>query len=183
MEVNQIIGENVRRLRTERNLSLGKLADACGVSKVMISQIEKGGANPTINTLWKIAGGLGVTYSALLEEKEPETQIVRYDEVPQQADENGGYRLLCYFPSTPSRDFELFQCELDGGCAHVTDGHSSRSREFVLVTQGVLDISIGQERYTLQTGDCVGFDATRRHEYRNAGDETAVFTCINHYPA
>ncbi|MGI6535711.1 MAG: helix-turn-helix domain-containing protein [Eggerthellaceae bacterium] len=183
MEVNQIIGENVKRLRTERNLSLGKLADACGVSKVMISQIEKGGANPTINTLWKIAGGLGVTYSALLEEKEPETQVVRYSEAAMQADEDGGYRLLCYFPSTPSRDFELFQCELDAGCTHVTDGHPSHSREFVLVTRGTLDIAIGQERYSLQAGDCAGFDATQRHEYANTTGETTVFTCINHYPA
>jgi transcriptional regulator with XRE-family HTH domain len=58
MEVNTVIAENLKRLRTTRHLSLGKLAELSGVSKVILSQIEKGDSNPTINTLWKIAGYL-----------------------------------------------------------------------------------------------------------------------------
>jgi transcriptional regulator with XRE-family HTH domain len=50
-----MIAENLKRLRLERNLSLGQLAELFDVSKVMISQIKKGDINPTINTIWKIA--------------------------------------------------------------------------------------------------------------------------------
>ena len=60
MEANRIIAENLRRLRVERNLSLGALSLLCGVSKVMLSQIEKGDTSPTINTIWKIANGFKV---------------------------------------------------------------------------------------------------------------------------
>ena len=51
MELNEIIAENLKRLRTERGLSLGRLAELSGVSKVMLSQVEKGESSPTINTL------------------------------------------------------------------------------------------------------------------------------------
>ena len=49
MELNEIIAENLKRLRTERGLSLGRLAELSGVSKVMLSQVEKGESSPTIN--------------------------------------------------------------------------------------------------------------------------------------
>ena len=53
MNLNEIIAVNLKRLRAERGFSLGKLSELSGVSKVMLSQIEKGESNPTINTLWK----------------------------------------------------------------------------------------------------------------------------------
>ena len=69
MNLNEIIAVNSKRLRAERGFSLGKLSELSGVSKVMLSQIEKGESNPTINTLWKIAGGLQVSYTKLIDEQ------------------------------------------------------------------------------------------------------------------
>ncbi|HEK9068094.1 TPA: helix-turn-helix transcriptional regulator, partial [Clostridioides difficile] len=51
MSINTVIAKNLNRLRNERNLSLGQLAELSGVSKVMLSQIEKGDSNPTVNTI------------------------------------------------------------------------------------------------------------------------------------
>ena len=51
METSQIIAENIKRIRTEQGLSLGQLAELSGVSKVILSQIEKGNSNPTVNTM------------------------------------------------------------------------------------------------------------------------------------
>ncbi len=68
MNLNNIIAGNLKRLRNERQLSLSKLSDICGVSKVMLGQIERGESNPTINTIWKIAGGLRVPYTSLIDE-------------------------------------------------------------------------------------------------------------------
>ena len=56
-----------RMARAERNLTLGQLSQVSGVSKAMLSDIEKGGSNPTINTIWKIANGLNVPYTRLME--------------------------------------------------------------------------------------------------------------------
>ena len=63
MELGKIIAFNLKRLRMERNLSQGQLAKEAGISKAMLSDIEKGGSNPTINTIWKIANGLNVPYT------------------------------------------------------------------------------------------------------------------------
>ena len=80
MNINQVIADNLKRLRTERNLSLGQLASLSGVSKVMLSQIEKGDTNPTINTIWKIAKGLKVSYTALLEQQKQNTTLIKKSE-------------------------------------------------------------------------------------------------------
>ena len=55
MEINTIIGNNLKKIRQEKKLTLDELAGITGVSKGMLSQIEKGTTNPTINTIWKIS--------------------------------------------------------------------------------------------------------------------------------
>src|SRR5215475_11842708 len=61
-----IVGKNLKRLRSKRGLSLEKLAQASGVSRAMLGQVELGQSAPTINVLWKIARALGVPFSALI---------------------------------------------------------------------------------------------------------------------
>ena len=53
-QMNQIVAKNIKRLREERKLSMDELSKLSGVSKSMLAQIERGGGNPTISTLWKI---------------------------------------------------------------------------------------------------------------------------------
>src|SRR5438067_12758796 len=65
-DLTPIVGENLRRLRTQRGLSLERLAQISGVSRAMLGQIELGQSAPTINVLWKIARALEVTFSALI---------------------------------------------------------------------------------------------------------------------
>lgn len=79
MSINTVIAKNLNRLRNERNLSLGQLAELSGVSKVMLSQIEKGDSNPTVNTIWKIASGLNVPYTAILEQ--PQMKLLLYQKL------------------------------------------------------------------------------------------------------
>ena len=76
MNLNATIAANLKRLRLERNLSLGQLAELSGVSKVMLGHIEKGDSNPTINMLWKIANGLKVPYTMLIDEQENDSEFV-----------------------------------------------------------------------------------------------------------
>ena len=91
MEISEIIGENLRRIRLERNLSLGQLSRQCGVSKVMLSQIEKGAGNPSVGTVWKIADALQVPYTSLLEREIDSGTVISPAEIPAQAlDDRGG---------------------------------------------------------------------------------------------
>lgn len=182
MEISEIIGQNLKRLRQERNLSLGQLAEQAGVSKVMLSNIEKGDSNPTVNTMFKIVTGLGVSYSALMEQQIPEVSVVRGHDVVPQVDDGGTYRLGCYFPSTPERDFEIYHDVLDPGASHETNGHGEGTEEFVYVTSGTLAMTVGESSYELATRDAIHFDASQRHVYRAVGASPVDMVVINRYP-
>lgn len=67
MKLNDIIAANLNKLRTDRNLSRYQLSELSKISKVMLSQIEKGESNPTTNTIWKIITGLQVPYTKLID--------------------------------------------------------------------------------------------------------------------
>ena len=107
MDLGQQIGANLKQLRTERGLTLGQLSSLAGISKAMLSELEKGNANPTINTLWKIANGLKVPYTRLMEGAEPTATLVRREEVFPQTEEGGHYRVFCYFPGGSISGFLL----------------------------------------------------------------------------
>ena len=66
MDLGQQIGANLKQLRTERGLTLGQLSSLAGISKAMLSELEKGNANPTINTLWKIARKYGCSVAEII---------------------------------------------------------------------------------------------------------------------
>ncbi len=182
MDINHVIAENLKRLRLDRNLSLGQLADLSKVSKVMLSQIEKGDANPTINTLWKIANGLKVPYTALMEKTEPVSIVVKKSEITVQADENEHYRIYCYYSNTPQRNFELFQIELDAGHSHISIGHSEKSQEYIMVLDGELTLALNNQTYVLHSNDAISFTASVRHTYASSGSKTLIASIINYYP-
>ncbi len=182
MDINQVVAENLKKLRTDRNLSLGQLAELSGVSKVMLSQIEKGDTNPTINTLWKIANGLKVSYTALMERQQPDASLVGKAGIAVQADEDGHYRLYCYYANTPERNFEFFQIELDAGHSHTTFGHLERSQEYIMVLEGELTLTVGGQAYVLRADDAIGFSASGQHCYAATGETTVKAALINYYP-
>lgn len=183
IEINLIIAENLKRLRMERNLSLGGLSELCGISKVMLSQIEKGETNPTINTLWKIAIGLKVPYTALLDQQDHNSFVLKRSEISPQITEEGHYRIYCYYPITPHRNFELFQLELDEGYHYSSMGHSEKSEEYIMVLEGELTLTVGIKTYILGVNDSINFIASEKHIYCNSGKGTLKASITNFYPA
>ena len=179
MQLNEIIAMNLKRLRAERNLSLGKLAELSGVSKVMLSQIEKGESSPTINTLWKIANGLQVSYTKLIDEQIEAPRMIRKEESAMV--DHDGYRVYHYSTANPTRDFEFFNSELDGGREFTSEGHGVNTHEYVLVTKGELVLIYGGEEYILQEGDFIHFDCTQPHTYLNRTETMMEFTNIVYY--
>jgi len=182
MDISQIVGLNLRRLRTERNLSLGQLAELSEVSKVMLSQIEKGETNPTINTIWKIANGLKVPYTALLEQPKREAAVVKKSEIGMQADSDGHYRVYCYYENTPVRNFELFQIELDAGCSFTSTGHAEKLQEYILVLEGELTLTVDGQSHTLGPDESICFTASGSHTYLAGGERNLRAVVINFYP-
>lgn len=182
MDLGKIIAINLNDLRTERNLTLGQLSKQSGISKAMLSDIEKGNSNPTINTIWKIANGLNVPYTRLLEDVEREATVIRKPEAVVQAGETEHYRIYCYFTNTPVRNFELFYVELDGNSSNATIGHSEKAQEYIYIIQGELVLHTEVTDHILNPGDALVFDSSIDHTYINRQDSLLTFMVINYYP-
>lgn len=179
MNLNEIIAMNLKRLRGERGLSLGKLAELSGVSKVMLSQIEKGESNPTINTLWKIAAGLQVSYTKLIDEQIEAPLVIRKGE--SALVEHDGYYVYHYSTANPARDFEFFNSVLEPQKQFTSEGHGVDTHEYILVTKGELILLYDGAEYLLEEGDFIHFDCTRPHTYQNCRDSVTEFTNIVYY--
>ena len=180
MNLNEIVAMNLKRLRAERNLSLGKLSELSGVSKVMLSQIEKGESSPTVNTLWKIASGLQVSYTKLIDLQIEAPRIIRKGESAMLGMEKG-YRVYHYSTANPARDFEFFNSELEPEGEFTSEGHGPNTHEYLLVTKGQMILAYCGEEYTLEEGDFIHFDCSQPHTYLNRGRGRTEFTNIVYY--
>jgi transcriptional regulator with XRE-family HTH domain len=182
MNLNKIIASNLKRLRTERKLSLSKLSELSEISKVMIGQIERGESNPTINTIWKIANGLKVSYTTLIDEPTSNPILVKQEDTTKQSSEDGKYRIYCSFTSHNQRNFELFTVELDPYSSYNSNAHGEKIQEYILIFQGELTLKTEGQEYLLKQGDSIMFDASKPHTYQNNCNEIIKMTIINYYP-
>lgn len=181
MNLNNIIAGNLKRLRSERQLSLGKLSEICGVSKVMLGQIERGESNPTINTIWKIASGLKIPYTTLIDEPIKTDLLITKEESIEFKSLDKNYRVYCYFKCTTDRNFELFSVELDGNSKYESNSHGEKTQEYIVVYNGNLSLNIDNINYVLTPGDSIVFDSSKPHSYANFNDEMIRMTIINYY--
>lgn len=181
MNLNEIISINLKKLRTDRNLSLGQLSALSGVSKVMLSQIEKGESNPTINTIWKIANGLQVNYTKLIDSPLENALIVCKSECSKQSENDGFFISYCYYTTNPNRNFELFKVEVKPNCEHNSDGHAPKTHEYILVDRGELTLQLTTGIYVLRESDSIHFDCSLPHTFINNQDTMLEFTDIVYY--
>jgi XRE family transcriptional regulator, regulator of sulfur utilization len=165
-DLNPIIGENLKQLRSRRGLTLDQVAELTGVSKSMIGQIERGNSAPTVTTLWKICNGLKVSFSSLMDVREYEPAIVSKDRLSPLVRKNV-FRLFNYIPFNMQRKFEAFRMELLPGATHASEAHSDAVEEFVYVTDGEVVIHVADVLHHLQAADLLRFNATLAHAYEN----------------
>ncbi len=178
--ISAAIGVNLRRLRDERRLSLDQTAKLSGVSKSMLGQIERGEASPTVNTVWKIALGFGVPFTALLRAPRPDVSVRKYEDITPVLEDGGRYRLFMYFMHEAGREFEVCAADVDPGGGISAQGHGPDVEEYVIVTQGELTLTLDQQ-HVLRAGDSMRFPAHGPHAYRNNSVELLRFTMIIHY--
>ncbi|SCB74983.1 helix-turn-helix domain-containing protein [Weissella bombi] len=186
MDINRVIANNLIRIRQEKKLSINKLAELSGISKSVLSQIEKQTTNPTINTIWKISSGLNVSYTELMNTSDDFSEVIQKNQTIMQTSDNNCYRIFCYFQSNEQRNFELFQVELDIGQSHHSVGHSSigpssKAEEYLLVIKGELTLTVGDKCFVINQDEAISFDATKEHVYKNTGVDMLVIAMMNHY--
>ncbi|MBK5252815.1 MAG: helix-turn-helix domain-containing protein [Peptostreptococcaceae bacterium] len=180
--LNSIISVNLKRIREEQRFSLDMVAKLSGVSKSMLGQIERGESNPTITTVWKIANGLKVSFTSLLDESMPDAVIVSKEEVNPLVADNGRYKLYPFFPYEDGRRFEVYKVEIEKSGYLSAEPHGVGTEEFVTVFQGEITIKVGEEEYNIEEGNAMRFKADRPHSYNNLGQKTAKASMVIYYP-
>jgi XRE family transcriptional regulator, regulator of sulfur utilization len=181
-DLNVTIGRNLRRIREDLGLSLDKVAEATGVSKSMLGQIERGETSPTITILWKIANGLKVSFTSLTKEDLPSVSVVHEKDVtPMNADE-GRYSLYPLFPFDPDRRFEIYSVKLEPGCVFNAEGHL-KGEEYVIVFNGQLNLTVDGRVFELAKGTGLKFLADKSHTYHNPGNILTEVSMVIYYPS
>lgn len=182
MEPTNAIGERLRELRINLNLSLDETAKLTGVSKPMLGQIERGQSVPTITTLWKIATGLKKPLSSFLDNRQTEYDMVNIYGAPPITEDSERMRAYTMFSYDPIRSMELFFIEFDSECRHASDKHSDGVEEYIMVLSGKLQLVINGEEVVIEKDNAIRFRADVPHEYNNPFSETCAVYNIIYYP-
>lgn len=171
----------LKRIRQHRGLSLDDVAKTTGVSKAQLSQIEKGEANPTVSTIWKIAAGLRISFSSLLQP--PTAHFMKFSskDAPYVDEDEGRYRVYSIIPYDPERGWEFYKVEMEPGVCSRSEAHTEGVEETVTVIQGQAVISAGDMQELLVEGDTLVFSGHQIHEYRNVSSELTILHLILQY--
>jgi XRE family transcriptional regulator, regulator of sulfur utilization len=175
------VGENIRRIRKERGLSLEQVSDLTSVSKAMIGQIERGESNPTVAILWKIANGLKISFSSLLEKLNANVSVIHYEETIPILEDDGRYIVYPIFPFDPMKKWESFRVELKPECSYTNEGHPKGVEEYITVLAGELTMKIDNEYYQLKEGSSIRFAAHHGHQYLNQKNKKAICQMMIYY--
>src|SRR6201987_5097467 len=164
-------GEQIQRLRSERQMTLDDLSRAAGVSKSILSEIERDKANPTIAVAWRLTNALGVSLDSLFApQKAPEPIAVSGPhEIPTLSGHDARYQLRVWGPIDLAGKFEWYELTLQAGGALVSSAHEPGTREHLTVLHGAIDIEAAGTTKRLKTADTARYVADEPHAIRNAG--------------
>ena len=172
-DLNQRIAERVRELRAERSMSLVALASSCGVSRSMISLIERGEASPTAVVLEKLATGLGVTLAALFDAATDLIAdggpIARRADQPEWRDPASGYTRRNVSPPGVPQPMQIVEVHFPAGgrVAFETGARDTRVHQQIWVLDGTIDVTLGDARHHLREGDCLAMQLDRPTMFHN----------------
>lgn len=177
---NLNFGKNIANLRMRQKFSQEDLAEKAGISRSMLSKIERDEVSPTIAVANKIARALNTSVSSLLDETQSErVQLRRLDDrVVQEDPVSKIQRELIMHTSDLGLGIQLILSPTNATTG-VLPAHAPGSEKYVLVEQGCLKVSLANQAvYELYTGDCLAFIANIEHEFHNIGNTDCSFYVI-----
>jgi transcriptional regulator with XRE-family HTH domain len=167
-----VIGARVKAERQTRNWTLDTLAEAAGVSRRMVINVEQGVSNPSVGTLLRISGALGVGLPALVEppQRKP-VRVTRHGEGSVLWSGHSGGRGTLVAATEPPDIVELWDWVLEPGEQHDSEPHTPGTRELLQVLTGTLKLEIAADVVDLDTGDAIVFPGDVSHAYANASGD------------
>lgn len=171
------IGGRVRKERQLRGWTLDQLADAAGVSRRMLVNVEQGAANPSVGTLLRLSDALGIGLPALVEMPRPKPVTVtrRGEGAALWTSGAGGRGVLVAGTQSPDV-VELWDWTMGPGDSHESEAHSQGTKELLQVQEGSVSVEVAGETFVLEAGDAVSFPGDVEHSYGTVGKDPARFS-------
>jgi len=174
------LGESIRQIREQSNMSITQLSRISGITSSHISQIERDLTSPSVSVLRKISAALGVPVSVFFTNEEQERgEVVRHNKRKrlQLPDSHIVYEVLS--PAS-SKNLQLLMTTLEAGVSSSEAPMSHGGEECALVTGGTVEFTIGDETYVLEDGDSISYEGSIPHKIRNIGEtEVIIISAIS----
>lgn len=180
------VGETLAALRQTRALSLDELSRMAGVSKSMLSQIERSQANPTVAVVWRLANALGVSMATLLEAapapQAPAITLVPAQATPSLRNPDGACELRILGPVDLAGQFEWYELRLQAAGALESRAHEPGTQEHLSAMTGSIEITAGSAQQRLKAGETARYSADQAHCIRNVGKTPASALLVVIHP-
>jgi transcriptional regulator with XRE-family HTH domain len=165
IDILSLLPARLKDARRSRGLSLEAVAKLSGVSRSMVSQIERGESSPTIATLWNLTRALQVDFAGLLDgtDQQDRVEVLRSDAVPSidNMGKNCSIRILS--PPDEAGRHEIYDLRFREGGHLTSQPHRQGACEQLTVIEGTLTVSSGQANEVLTVGDTARYSADVAH--------------------
>jgi transcriptional regulator with XRE-family HTH domain len=175
--------DRVRQLRKKKGWTLEQLSAACGVSRSMLSQIERNQANPTLGVAFRIAQAFGMSLGKLVDvpNATPTIDVIRVDDRTYHYRQEKDCRIRTLSPLHLEKDVEFYELVLRPGGVLKSSPHFGGTREFLTVQQGTVRLTSNDDVCDLQRGDSAHYPADVPHAIENIGKTEAVMFLVDIY--
>ena len=180
MEPNQPapnVGSRIRNIREQQGLSLRALSERCGLSTNAISLIERGINSPTVSSLHRLATALEVPITNFFQE-ETGVNAIHVKRAQGLRFQNSGLNIESLGIGLPNQQLEPFRMMVKPGTDNLEDPITHSGEEFVHCIDGELEYWVGNQRFLLESGDSLLFEATQTHCWRNTTKTPATVITV-----
>ncbi|WP_454056515.1 helix-turn-helix domain-containing protein [Cupriavidus sp. Marseille-Q8015] len=181
------VGTTLQALRQARQLSLDELSRRAGVSKSMLSQIERNLANPTVAVLWRLANALGVSLTDFLSHAgsappPPAITVVQPHAVPALKSPDTRCELRILGPIELAGRFEWYELTIQPGGVLASEPHEAGTQEHLSVLAGAMVVRAAADEKKLRHGETARYGADVPHAISNPGKSVATALLVVMHP-
>lgn len=170
----------LKEARLGQGLSLEAVAKLSGVSRSMVSQIERGESSPTIATLWNLTRALQVDFAGLLDgaPQAAQIEVLRAQDVPAINNLGSGCNIRILSPPEEAGKHEVYELRIRPGGMLDSEPHTRGAQEHLTVIEGAVDITSGNETRRLEAGDTARYSADVPHRIAAPGEAVRAFLVV-----
>lgn len=182
------IGQKIKQLRSAKKLTLDQLAGKSGVSKSMLSQIERNKTNPTVATLWSLTQALSIDIGEILggkgqlKETASNISFIKSHQTPEIQSADGKCTLRILGPLNMVSHIEWYDVNLEQDGLLASEPHVDGTTEHLTVLKGEISVSSGAEKQILTSGDTARYSGDVAHSIKNIGSSNAHAILVVYSP-